>query len=432
MVRVPSKPGRSRLTACAVAAIAAAILCMSCNYGEVVVVQPAAAAHGPLTLSIQVDPEDSAIARELGWTGGIPNAEVTVSPGNGDTATGPPVATLQADANGAVRVPDLPDGTYLVEVRRLLGTAEMAQLRAGEDVVGFMAKEMAKRGSATVRAPASHRRSLVISEWSFEEMWIPAASTWYDFGGFLELANNSDTTIYLDGIVIAEGYTVAADYSTGLCQAFDAYTNDPDGIWTHYFDSLPGTGHDYPLAPGAVAVIATDAIDHSGIAPAGLDLSHANFEFVGTSDADNPSVPNTVSLGQEEYWFGHGLFLNELLAEVVFIALPVDTSALPRHVMNSLTGRLYYRVPRARILDAIALTTTFQIPEPLCPHLVHRNFDRYRAQLLVDEPWNASPGLHSVQRKVAFTRADRRNILQHTRTTNADFFWGPRTPFQLP
>jgi hypothetical protein len=205
MVRVPPNPGRSRLTACGVAANATAVLCISCNYGEVVVVQPAAAGHGPLALSIQADPEDSAVARELGWGAGIPDADVTVSPGNADTATGPPVATLQTDASGAVSVPDLPDGSYLVEVRRLLSAAEMAQLQAGDDAIGFMAKEIVKRGSATISAPASHRRSLVISEWSYNDEWNADSRLTYLFGGFLELANNSDTTVYLDGLVIGDG-----------------------------------------------------------------------------------------------------------------------------------------------------------------------------------------------------------------------------------
>ena len=407
--------------------VAALAVWGTCNYGEVVVVQPAATGRGPLTLSIQADPEDTAVARELGWTTGIPGAEVTVIRGDADTATGPPVAVVQTDNTGSASVSDLPDGSYIVEVRRLLSSAEAARLAPTEDVIGFMAREVVKRGSATVPVPASRRHSLVISEWAFQPAFVVGVG-WYNFGGFLELANNSDTTVYLDGLVIGEGFFgVAFDAHPGTCANYEPQANDPDGVWTMYMDSLPGTGHTYPLAPGATAVIATDAIDHSGIVPGGLDLSHANFDFVGTSDAVNPGVPNTISIGLADYRFGHGLFLNDILGEVVFIALPVDVKALPQT-----SNHVVARVPRARILDVISLLSTFQFPEPVCPQLVHRNFDRYRARLMVDEPWNQSPGLHSVQRKVAYTRADGRKILQHTRTTNADFFWGLRTPGQLP
>jgi len=411
----------------AIAAVASALLCTTCKYGEVVVVQPAAAGHGPLTLTILPDPEDTAVTRKLGWSAGIPSAEVTVSPGNADTATGPPVAVVQTDNTGTASVTDLPDGSYIVEVRRLLTSAETARLASSEGVIGFMAREVVKRGSATVPVPASRRRSIVISEWAFQPAFVVGVG-WYSFGGFLELANNSDTTVYLDGLVIGEGFFgVAIDAHPGTCANYEPQANDPDGVWTRYFDSLPGTGHTYPLAPGATAVIVTDAIDHSGIVPGGLDLSHADFEFTGTADADNPGVPNTVSIGLGDYVHGHGLYLNDIDGEVVFIALPVDVAALPQT-----SNHIVARVPRARILDVISLLATFQFSYPLCPQLVHRNFDRYRARLMADEPWNQSPGLHSVQRKAAYTRADGRKILQHTRTTNADFFWGLRTPFRLP
>jgi len=430
-VSTPIRPRRPlRPTSLALVALGV-LACLTCNYGEVRIVEPAAKGQGTLTLGIQPDPEDTAVARELGWGAGIPAAEVTVSPGNADTATGPPVAVLQTDSAGAANVPDLPDGQYLVEIRRLLTSAEVARLTAGEDVIGFFAKTVVKRGRVTVPTPASRRHSVVISEWSFQDLYAGQGLIWYPYGGFLELANNSDTTVYLDGLVIGLGLAVSDESVWNYCEMFEAWSDDPDGIWTHWFDSLPGTGHTYPLAPGAVAVIATDAIDHSAIVSGGLDLSHADFEFIGESDADNPTVPNSIRLGPEPDRLGHGLILSQTLDAVVFVALPLDTSALPRQMLPR-TDRVYFRVPRARIVEAISLLTTYQIPYPLCPRLVNPNFDRYRARLMVDEPWAPGAGLHSVQRKVAYIRADGRKILQHTRTTNADFFWGLRSPGQLP
>jgi hypothetical protein len=427
---VGTRVGRATRAGLWLSAAASIALCASCKYGEVVVVQPAAAGHGPLALSIQVDPEDSAVARELGWTRGIPGAEVTVSSGDADTATGPPIAVLQADSAGSVSVADLPDGSYLVEVRRLLSSSESGRLAVGEDVVGFMAKTLVSRGSDTLLTPASRRHSIVISEWAFRPLWT--GTTWYEFGGFLELANNSDTTVFLDGLVIGEAYALAWDFRPGACAASEATTNDPDGVWTRYFDSLPGRGQDHPLAPGAVAVIATDAIDHSRIAPGGLDLSHADFDFVGAADVVNPDVPNTVSIGLEPYRDGHGLYLNATLQEVTFVALPVNVAALPMTPLHD-----YVRIPRARILDVMAQVSTFQFPGgPLCPHLVNATFDRYPGRFgaigggsILTE---AREGLYSVQRKVAYTRSDGRKILQHTRTTSADFYLGLRTPGSLP
>lgn len=409
------------------AAAVSAALVATCDYGQVVVVQPAATGHGPLTLSIQADPEDTAVVRELGWGAGIPGAEVTISPGNADTATGPAVAVLQTDSVGSASVADLLDGNYLIEVRRLLTAAEVARLAPTEDVVGVMAREMVKRGNATVAAPASRRRSLVISEWAFNPGWIQGVGD-YVFGGYLELTNNADTTVYLDGLVIGEGFAQAADFVPGRCAQFEAWTNDPEGIWSRFLDSVPGTGHDYPLAPGTTAVVATDAIDHSAIVPGGLDLSHAKFEFAGPADVDNPMVPNMVNIGSYPHPLGHGMVFGTYLTSVVFIALRLNLAVLPRQ-REPQDGIEYARIPKDRILDAIALLSTFPFTQPLCPHLVHRNFDRHRARMM--EGYNVGVSA-SVSRKVAYTRPDGRAILQHTRTSNADFFVGPRTPGWLP
>jgi len=403
------------------------LLCATCNYGEVTVVQPAAKGTSALTLTIQPDGEDAAVAAQLGWPSGIPGADVTVSPAAGDTAVGPPVAVLQTDSAGRLSVPDLPDSGYLVKVRRVLAPAEAARLAPSEDVVGFMARAVVRPGNVTLYAPASHRNSIVISEWSFHPEAIPNVGG-YTYGGYLELANNSDTTVYLDGLVVGEGIAPIQDYPLNPCATWEYLSNDPDGVWANRFDSLPGSGHTYPLAPGATAVIATDAIDHSLISPDGLDLSHADFEGIGSADADNPQVPNTITLGPHSWFLDHGILFWGVLSDVVFVALPVDTAALPTQLTPS--GSPYARIPRAKILDVIALRGNWNgFTYPFCPHMVHSNFDWRPAQLIVFE---LRGGPYSIQRKVAYTRADGRKILQDTRTSNADLFFGLRTPFQLP
>jgi hypothetical protein len=217
----------------------------------------------------------------------------------------------------------------------------------------------------------------------------------------------------------------------------EVFSNDPGGIWAWQFDTLPGTGHTYPLAPGAVSVIVTDAIDHRSASPVeGLDLSHADFESVGTADVDNPAVPNTVSF-LRPWEFDHGLYLNDILYEVAFVALPVDTTALPKGTGGTVE---LMRVPRANILDVMSIVfprdTVYSYQYgggTWCAHLVHSNFERRQAPRLeshIGAEWDA--GRWSVQRRVAITRSDGRKILQHTRTTDADFFLGLRTPFQLP
>jgi len=411
-----------------IATVGCGALCTTCNYGEVVVVQPAAAAHGPFHLVLVPDPEDSAVARKLGWSGRVPRAEVTISPANSDTAVGPPVASLLTDGEGAASVADLPDGDYVVEVRRVLTAGEAAALAPTDDVVGFMAYAVVNRGEDTVFVPGSHRHSIVISEWAFNDGWIPGTGEYY-FGGYLELANNSDTTVYLDGLVVGDAFALAFDTWAGACAEYEAMTNDPDGVWARYFDSVPGSGHTYPLAPGRTAVLATDAIDHSAVVPGGLDLSHADFEFIGEADVDNPSVPNLVDIGVASFpWFGHGPIFALNAEAVPFVALPIDVQALPRQRIP--TGEEYVRVPRDRLLDVVAGNPTFQFQWVPCPHLVHGNFDRHPARMLT-LAYKVVEVL-SAHRKAAVVRPDGRVVLQHTRSGIADFYLAPRTPWSLP
>lgn len=434
------------------AALAAVTLCLTCKYGEVTVIEPAAKPPGSgLTLTIL--PGETQAAAELGWTAGIPGAEVILAPSvkarpdtPGDTATGPPIAVLVSDSAGHVSVPDLPEGWYYVEVRRWLTDAERARLAPGGDLIGFMTQEVVERGSDTLYAAGSHRQSLVISEWSYYPEYIPGAACCYYFGGYLELANNADTTVYLDGLVIGLfGIDLESAPPTGVCTLLEPFDNDPNGVWVYYMDSLPGTGHDYPLAPGAVAVIATDGIDHRANSPQdGLDLSHANFEFVGTDDPDNPSVPNTVTIGVmgsfgegDPIEGGHGMILDFGVGTGIVVALPVDTKSLPTEKRLPTSDWTLQRIPGDHVLDTFLVS--FVLPPytdqyTYCLHQVNSSFDRAWPPWELYTPpegWRQG-GQYSVQRKVAYTRPDGRKILQQTRSTQADFFVGLRTPFLLP
>ncbi len=422
------------------------ILVVACTHGEITVIEPGAkGANDTLTLTIL--PGDA--AAELGWTAGIPGAEVIIAPSvkpradtPGDTATGPPIATLVTDSAGHVSVPDLPPGWYYVEVHRWLTDAERAKLPPGSDLIGFMTQQTLERGSDTVLVPASRRRSILLSEVSSYPEYVPGACC-YTYGGYAELANNSDTTVYLDGLVIGVFTIVQESGSGDRCAALESFNNDPDGVWVYYIDSLPGTGHDYPLAPGAVAVLATDGIDHRPNSPQdGLDLSHADFEMAGEADVDNPGVPNSVVIGTNGWYgngyTGHGMQFSLGTGVGIVVALPVDTTSLPKGKWSPESYYTLQRIPRDRILDVFLLSFvsgyTITSGYSYCLHQVNSFFDRTWPPWELYTPpegWRQR-GRYSVQRKVAYTRSDGRKILQHTRSTEADFFIGLRTPFQLP
>lgn len=88
----------------------------------------------------------------------------------------------------------------------------------------------------------------------------------YQADQYITLYNNSDQTIYLDGLCVG-----VVDPGNNLESPWMAYTEMKripvnDLTW-----QFPGSGKEYPLAPGEETTIATNAVDHTG-----GEFQHAN------------------------------------------------------------------------------------------------------------------------------------------------------------
>lgn len=389
-----------------------------------------------LNVTVVVHGADSVVAAEIGLTTGrLGGAVITARRQTTSSA-----ATDTAGPDGTTSFPQLLPGRYTVTVIRRVSVQEAQGLDSADaDVNAFGGGGAVTLGapntSVTITAAAGRRGSLVISEVSAPDMSNNRNAPSYQNGGFLELYNNADTTIYLDGKVVGIGEAWHRDYdSPRSCTEMEKWRNDPAGIWTAFFDSIPGSGHEYPLAPGHAAVLATDAIDHSALYPGLPNLSYANFEFIGSADVDNPSVPNMVDIGTQTFGGGistHGLqFVSGDM--VVFVAEPVDTASLV-HDNLPVQDPLYARIPRSAILDVFS---TAEIPsqeatEPyaLCSQLVNDVFDHQYANLY-DFDYNIIQGM---ARKVFTTLPDGRVILLRTRSSANDFtIVAPPTPGNVP
>lgn len=100
---------------------------------------------------------------------------------------------------------------------------------------------------------------------------------------FLEIYNNSETVQYLDSLIICD-----AEYGF----------NDDDYIHAIHAYMFPGTGKDYPLAPGEAVIIAQDALDHSQYNKSSIDLSEADFEYYvkDQGDVNNPDAADMIQI----------------------------------------------------------------------------------------------------------------------------------------
>jgi hypothetical protein len=337
-----------------------------------------------------------------------------------------------SSATGEANFGVIPPKDYFLEVRRWLNATESAQVPASEAVTGWAARERVSVASGTstqtVAVPASRRRSLVISEWAYNIEIVPGVAA-YTLGGFLELYNNADTTVYLDGMVIAEGFNVPYDYPLFPCAGYAHFNNDPLGVWTRFFAQFPGTGRQHPLPPGQSVVVATDAIDHRQIYPDGTDLSHAEYEFRGIADVDNPAAIDVEDIGIVKHFDGHGLIFPGLDV-VTILSLPLDVSNLVRRpTANGLSE--YARIPAEKVLDVFWVRSNYTGSEyPECPQIVNAAFDRAGSRARgTDEN---REGVFSLSRRVTPLIVKGTRVLQHSRSGFADFVRTRKSPGSVP
>ncbi len=405
----------------------ALLLLTACGGGVTLVDPPPPPPVFGFRLLLTPDPEDLAAAQALGWTNGIPNVEVTITPQ--DSSAAPRV--LQGSASGTLEVGTIPSGSYIVEAKRWLTSAERALLPVNQDVLGWIAKSLIRfagsGGDLPLPLAASRQKGLVIGEWAFNIAALQPVNQTYYFGGFLEIYNNGDTTAYLDGLTIAHALVYGYDYPNFPCNATAALTNDPQGIWTREVQQFPGRGSDYPVPAAGVVVVAIDAIDHSAIVNGGIDLSRADFEFWGgPGDVDNPAVPNmidTLALGGNV--LGHGPVFQSI-ASVVVLARPYDRLTVPRQ--RDPSGTEYARISADRVIDVVTLWPNYVAEWPRCPQLVNARFDRGSFDGRGYEE-NAEYEYSISRRRVPAAVGGQ---LQHSRTSDADFIRTRRSPGIVP
>lgn len=377
--------------------------------------------RGTLTVRVEIDGRDQAIAA----VAGVNLQGLTVRIERLGSTEQPRSAVT--DASGAATFAELLQGTYTISVDRPLTPAEVAKLPTDERDIGIFAAGgqvavVPPARAAIITLVAARRGSVVFSE--FHNRTVAVGGPAYQFAHYFEIYNNSDTTVYLDGMLLVGRPPVplGTQAISQPCATVNAEQRlDPDGIWVNNIFAFPGTGTTHPVQPGEARVIAVDAADHRF---AGLpDLSRAQFEFKGTeADPDNPSAANMERIrGNIVANFGHGEGIAQ--GSLYALALPItrDTNDLIRTTIND-RGKLgtVFRVPRAAILDAVGVQTTeaheqFYGDFVACFPFAAPHFERSPARLM--DPADPRP----MRRRSLGRTADGREILQRTGTAARDF-----------
>jgi len=208
----------------------------------------------------------------------------------------------------------------------------------------------------------------------FKEIYFTGSSTneggTYFADQFHEIYNNSDDTIYLDGLCIGLLEQSATQENIWDDESVtDSYDRLPLTFYTWY---IPGAGTDYPLAPRTSIVIAQDGINHqtdpSGNPNSPVNLGDADWEtYCGDindgKDADAAGVPNlrllytnTITLYDFLHpVFGAAVIIFRLPEGTDYTTWPTDDPANLATKPESTSTKLYLQVPVEYVIDAVEI-----------------------------------------------------------------------------
>ncbi|HKO27663.1 MAG TPA: DUF4876 domain-containing protein [Solirubrobacteraceae bacterium] len=380
-----------------------------------------------LAITVNYDQTVATTAQALGWPAGrVPGAVVKARRGS-DVQ----IDSGVTDDSGRVAFTGLLTGGYNISVERVLSAAERAKLPAGDGTVALGGGLQARSDTAaTLHLPAlvypAARGGLVVSE-IFPYVYGQPNGDEYFFRDFIEIYNAADTVVPLAGKLVFEPFAGWFDYPTRYnCAAYAQFMGDTLGLWAQWIFAFPQDAA--ALAPGARVVIATDAIDHTKYAQGTVDLSHADYEFLGDADVDNPAVPNMVSVGPrpgDSFSFGHGFYFYEI-RDGIAVGNAMDVGALP--ITRDVNNLPWVRIPRDDILDLVTFRTQYVNSSPDCRMPVPTDMDAAENRSLPAGDYV----FESIARRLIGYLPDGRPILLKTHNSSIDFIAQEPTPGTIP
>ncbi|WPO92116.1 DUF4876 domain-containing protein [Chryseobacterium sp. HR92] len=304
----------------------------------------------------------------------------------------------KTNADGDLILDAVLPGTYSIQAELQLKQSEYEQ-QIGEETSyeivhfgGFDEKVTvnANTSSKLVRITSGNLGDLVIKQYYYAGSDNKLGANFRD--QFIEIHNNSDQTIYADGLylVFLEGninnnpttYTLSNGQYDWSKTAGGGSAANTDYVYSNIFIKIPGSGSQYPILPGKSIVIAQTAINHkmpfddingTGVAiqepDRTVDLSHADFEtYMGdynTSigkkpfawDIQNIMVPDMLV----SYWSiaSNDLILNvnSMLGLGILRATDAEVASWQKVAApKAPAGTLFLQIPKNYIIDGIDIT----------------------------------------------------------------------------
>jgi len=134
---------------------------------------------------------------------------------------------------------------------------------------------------------ANKESGFVISEIYFAGSKTPLNKQ-YSRDGFIEIYNNSDKILYADGLCFGTTEFLSTVYKDAIKPDL---RNTRTALMCVY--RVPGTGSEYPVAPGKTLLISDIAKDHTIDNSNSVDLSMSNFEWFDDVESKNANALDT-------------------------------------------------------------------------------------------------------------------------------------------
>lgn len=246
---------------------------------------------------------------------------------------------------------------------------------------------------------------------------------------FVEIYNNSEDVQYVDGLYLA----YLAPQRAGSDPTKEVVTTLPIGdyVYASKIIQFPGTGTQYPVAPGKAVRIAVNAVNYLESKPLAYttDNSTANFDTYAINwlqslgrtgnayfDIDNPNVPTMNCI----YLFiaNNGFFNLDNAPSLALLKLDSNPAIEANITLDpDITSQLFYvKLPTSGIIDGVdVLETASANAYKRLPTKIDAGFT-----YVIDLGKSSYTG-KSVRRKVSKTLPDGRVVLMDTNNSGNDF-----------
>lgn len=199
------------------------------------------------------------------------------------------VVASQTDEDGVCSV-TLDPGVYSVSIYGVTEQGGQSYYINGNISSVSLYENITKEEALKDKSHQLNVRPAKVGGLIFSEIYYCGASNYYFRDQTYQVYNNGDKVEYLDGVCFAQLYPNIATATKPVWPDEEGEDNYVYALWVWQF---PGTGHDYPLAPGESVVIVQEARNHVENNPDSFDNSMAQWECsVGNELRDNAKVPN--------------------------------------------------------------------------------------------------------------------------------------------